>query len=77
MSERSKHVNSPAEFILLKIDHLDFASQSKIEALQGVIERLDPGMNVELDIKITLIYEKKKPYGSCMEANGVQDEFAS
>jgi hypothetical protein len=65
MSERPKHLNSPGEFILLKIDHLDAAIQSKIAALRDVIEKIEPGMNVELDIKITLICETKKPYRAC------------
>ncbi|MGB7293740.1 MAG: hypothetical protein WBD99_16340 [Thermodesulfobacteriota bacterium] len=77
MSERPKNLDSPGEFILLKIDHLDIAIQNKIEALQEVIERIEPGMNVELDIKLTLISETKKPYRICEGNNGVPDELDS
>ncbi len=73
MSGRPKNLNSPGEFILLKIDHLDSAIQNKIEALQDVIERIVPGMNVELDVKITLICETKKPYCAC-EWNDVDED---
>ncbi len=60
MFERPKNLNPPGQYILFKIDHLDITIQNKIEALQEAIERLEPGTKVELDIKLTLICEKRK-----------------
>jgi len=62
MFERAKNLNSPGQYILFKIDHLDITIQNKIEALQDAIEGIEPGTNVELDMKLTLISETKETY---------------
>ena len=62
MLEKLKNLSLPGQYILCRIDHLDNSIQQKIEAFQDAIERIDPGTSVELDIKLTLISEKRKSY---------------
>lgn len=62
MLEQLKKLTVPGQYIVFRIDHLDNSIQRKIEAFQDAIERIEPGMSVELDIKLTLISEKRKSY---------------
>jgi hypothetical protein len=62
MLEQLKKLTVPGQYVLLKIDHVDKTIKDKIVALQDAIESMEPGTNVELDIKITLISEKRKSY---------------
>jgi hypothetical protein len=59
MLERQKNLSLPGQYILFKIDHLDFSIQRKIEALREAIERIEPGTNVDLYIKVTLRSERR------------------
>lgn len=60
MLEQMKNLPVPGQYIVFRIDHLDNSIQRKIEAFQDAIERIEPGMIVELDIKITLKSENRK-----------------
>lgn len=62
MLEQMKKLTVPGQYIVFRIDHLDNSIQRKIEALQDAIESIEPGTNVELDVKITLKSEKRKSY---------------
>jgi hypothetical protein len=62
MLEQMKKLTVPGQYVLLKIDHVDKTTRDKIVAFQDAIESIEPGTNVELDIKITLKSGKRKYY---------------